>query len=67
MPADESGLQINVHRSDALSWAMVSRAPDPRLKPYVTDYQGYRERAADPMRRLQPPFDGIPMIVTFGP
>jgi len=67
MPADESGLEINVHRSDALSWAMVSRAPDPRLKPYVIDYQGYRERAAGPMRRLQPPFDGIPMIVTFGP
>jgi len=67
MPADESGLQINVHRSDAYSWAMVSRAPDPRLKPYIIDYMGYRENAADPMRRLQPPFDGIPMIVTFGP
>ena len=67
MPADGSGLQINVHRSVAYSWAMVSRAPDPRLKPYIIDYQGYRERAAGPMRRLQPPFDGIPMIVTFGP
>ena len=43
------------------------RAPDPRLKPFIIDYQGYRERAAGPMRRLQPPFDGIPMIVTFGP
>jgi AraC-like DNA-binding protein len=67
MLSDESGLQINVHRSDAYSWAMVSRAPDPRLKPYIIDYQGYRERAVGPMRRLQPPFDGIPMIVTFGP
>ena len=67
MPADDSGLQINVHRSDAYSWAMVSRAPDPRLKPYIIDYMGYRENAAHPMRRLQPPFDGIPMIVTFGP
>jgi AraC-like DNA-binding protein len=46
---------------------MATRAPDPRLKPYVIDYQGYREQAAGPMRRLQPPFDGIPMIVTFGP
>jgi hypothetical protein len=67
MPAEGAGLQVNVHRSDAHSWAMVSRAPDPRLKPYIIDYQGYRERAAGPMRRLQPPFDGIPMIVTFGP
>jgi AraC-like DNA-binding protein len=67
MPVDRSGVQVNVHRSDAHSWAMVSRAPDPRLKPYVIDYQGYREHASAPMRRLQPPFDGIPMIITFGP
>lgn len=67
MPADAADVQINVHRSDAYSWAMATRAPHPRLKPYIIDYQGYRERAAGPMRRLQPPFDGIPMIVTFGP
>src|SRR5919109_2986261 len=67
MPAAASDVQINVHRSDAYSWAMATRAPDPRLKPYIIDYTGYRERAAGPMRRLQPPFDGIPMIVTFGP
>ena len=67
MPADGSGVQVNVHRSDAHSWAMTTRAPDARLKPYVVDYQGYREFARMPMRRLQPPFDGIPMIVTFGP
>ena len=67
MPEDASGIKINVHESDAHSWAMVSRAPDPRLKPYVIDYLGYREQAAGPMRRLQAPFAGIPMIVTFGP
>jgi AraC-like DNA-binding protein len=67
MPADATGVQFSVHRSDAYSWAMASRAPDPRLKPYVMDYTGYREQAAGPMRRLQPPFDGVPMIVTFGP
>ena len=67
MPADGSGIEVNVHRSDTYSWAMVSRAPDSRLKPYVIDYLGYREHAAGPMRRLQAPFDGIPMIVTFGP
>ena len=67
MPADGSGLEVNVHRSDALSWAMIGRVPDARLKPYVIDYIGYRERAHMPMRRLQPPFDGIPMIVTLGP
>ncbi|HEY1386709.1 MAG TPA: AraC family transcriptional regulator [Dongiaceae bacterium] len=67
MPPDGSSLEFRVHRSDAYSWAMVSRAPDPRLKPYVIDYLGYRERAAGPMRRLQAPFAGIPLIITFGP
>ncbi|MGH6891882.1 MAG: helix-turn-helix domain-containing protein [Dongiaceae bacterium] len=67
MPADGSSIEVNVHQSDAHSWAMVSREPDPRLKPYVIDYQGYKEHAAGPMRRLQAPFAGIPMIVTFGP
>ena len=67
MPADGPGMEVNVHRSDAHSWAMVSRAPDPRLRPYVSEYHGYREQAAGPMRRLQAPFDGLPMIVTFGP
>ena len=67
MPGDASGVQVNRHRSDERSWALFTRAPDSRLKPYVIDYQGYRERARTPMRRLQPPFAGIPMIVTFGP
>jgi AraC-like DNA-binding protein len=67
MPADASGVQANLHRSDEHSWALITRAPDFRLKPYVIDYWGYRERARTPMRRLQPPFAAIPMIVTFGP
>lgn len=67
MPADASGVQVNLHRSDEHSWALITRAPDSRLKAYVIDYWGYREQACTPMRRLQPPFAGIPMIVTFGP
>ena len=67
MTTNASRVQVNVHRSDDLSWALVSRVPDARLKPYVIDYQGYRERSRAPMRRLQPPFAGLPMIVTFGP
>jgi AraC-like DNA-binding protein len=46
---------------------MASRRPDARLGPYVIDYQGYREHAPAALRRLQAPFAGIPMIVTFGP
>jgi AraC-like DNA-binding protein len=67
MAADGSGVQVNVHRSDAVTWALISRTPDTQLKPYVIDYRGYRERSRAPMRRLQAPFAGIPMIITFGP
>jgi AraC-like DNA-binding protein len=64
---DGSEVTISRHRGARHSWAMATRRPDSRLQAYVTDYQGYREAAADPMRRLQAPFAGIPMIVTFGP
>jgi AraC-like DNA-binding protein len=67
MSGDASGVQVNHHGSDEHSWALFTGAPDPRLKPYVIDYLGYRERACTPVRRLHPPFAGIPMIVTFGP
>ena len=60
MPADASGVKANLHRSDEHSWALITRAPNSRLKPYVIDYWGYRERARTPMRRLQPPFAGHP-------
>ena len=46
MPADASGVKVNLHPSDEHSWALITRAPD---------------------SRLQPPFAGIPMIVTFAP
>jgi AraC-like DNA-binding protein len=67
MPPGASGVQVNLHRSDEQSWAFTTRGPNFRLMPYVIDYWGYRERACMPMRRLQPPFAGIPMIVTLGP
>jgi AraC-like DNA-binding protein len=67
MAAERPAVDFRNYRSDAHSWAMAARAPDPRLKPYVSDYTGYSEQASQPMRRLQPPFAGIPMIVTFGP
>ena len=38
MPADASGVKVNLHPSDEHSWALITRAPDSRLKPYVIDY-----------------------------
>lgn len=62
-----AAIHIARHDGEGQSWALAPWLPDARLRPYVTDYQGYRERAAMPMRRLQAPFAGIPMIIAFGP
>jgi AraC-like DNA-binding protein len=48
-------------------WEAVSAAPDPRLRGIVLSYTGYAEFATAPMRRLEAPFAGVPMILSFGP
>lgn len=48
-------------------WEAVSGTPDARLRGGVLSYTGYVERANAPVRRLEVPFAGIPMIVSFGP
>ena len=50
-----------------LSWEAHQAAPDARLRPGVLSYTGYAEHAPGPMRRLEVPFAGIPMIVSLGP
>jgi len=45
----------------------VSRAPDARLRGIVESYTAYAELAAAPMRRLEVPFAGIPLILSLGP
>ena len=48
-------------------WEWHSATPHPGLRGCVGSYTGYVERAAAPMRRLEVPFAGIPMIVSLGP
>jgi AraC-like DNA-binding protein len=55
------------HTSALETWLAVSRTPDARLRDNVLSYTGYVERAAAPMRRLEVPFAGIPLIVSLGP
>ncbi|MEJ7796884.1 MAG: helix-turn-helix domain-containing protein [Solirubrobacteraceae bacterium] len=49
------------------SWQSISRSPDPRLWGLVLSYEAYVEHADTPMRRLEVPFAGIPMILSLGP
>jgi AraC-like DNA-binding protein len=48
-------------------WEAISRQPDARLRDVVTSYTGYAEHAPAPLRRLEVPFAGIPMIISLGP
>ncbi len=49
------------------SWEAIRRGPDARLRGAVLSYTGYVEHAAAPMRRLEVPFAGIPLILSLGP
>jgi AraC-like DNA-binding protein len=48
-------------------WEMVSRAPHPSLARYVRRYAGWHERWPGPLRRYELPFDGVVLIINFGP
>ena len=54
------------HESELGSWELVSRAPDPRLRGYAGDYQGYVENGSPAPLRQQVPTPLIPIIVNFG-
>ena len=59
--------QVVRHADDDTRWEMVSRAPHPRLAGYVLGYTGYVECTRLVMRRREPPFAGVPLIISFGP
>ena len=48
-------------------WESVTRPPAAPLRGCVASYTGYVELAAAPMRRLEVPFAGIPLILSLGP
>lgn len=48
-------------------WEAVDGTPDPRLRGCVASYGGWAEYAPHPVRRLEVPFPGVPMILSFGP
>jgi AraC-like DNA-binding protein len=59
---------VNVirHRSELGWWEMALRAPHPRLAGQVLRYAGYIERTNAPLRRLEPAFSGVVLILSFG-
>lgn len=48
------------------AWEIISRAPEPRLRPYVRDYAGYVERLTGVLRRRELPTGDVILIVNLG-
>jgi AraC-like DNA-binding protein len=54
------------HESELGQWELVLRAPDPRLRALVGEYEGYVESGSPPPLRQQVPTTRLPLIVNFG-
>ena len=48
------------------AWEIISRPPEPRLRPYVRDYAGYVERLTGVLRRRELPTGDVILIVNLG-
>lgn len=48
------------------TWEIVSRPPEPALRPYVRDYAGYVENIAGVLRRRELPSGDVIVIVNLG-
>jgi AraC-like DNA-binding protein len=59
-------LTIDRHEGELGWWEMASRSPHPLLAGQVLRYCGYRERTSEPFRRLEAPFNGVVLILSFG-
>lgn len=58
---------VSRQESDLLSWELITRPADARVRPYVRDYQGYGQVAAGPRRERHMPGPAIVTIFNFGP
>ena len=52
------------HESPELSWEMVTRDADPRLRGLVRSYTGYVERSAKPLCRREVPSGDVTLILS---
>lgn len=60
-------ITLRRHEGPDHRFALATRPPAAPLAGLVRAYVGYTEHSARPVRRLQVPFCGLPLIVSFGP
>jgi AraC-like DNA-binding protein len=65
MDAEPGGLTVSRHEDGQGWWEMAGRPPHPALRSFVLRYCGYREEAADAVRRRQVPWGGVVLILGF--
>lgn len=58
-------LEVTRHASELGSWEMATRRPHPALAGQVLRIAGYVERTRVPLSRLEAPFSGIVVILSF--
>lgn len=61
----DAAIRVLRQESELDGWELVTRPPDPRLRGYVGDYQGYVESGSPPVRQ-ELPMPLIPLILNFG-
>lgn len=69
-PDDRQDIQRRIRLSSGsgpgFAWEMAEVDLDPRLAPFALRITGYAEWSAEPIRRLEAPNAGIPIIIGFG-
>lgn len=59
-------IQVSGDSGEGYAWEMAEMTVPSALTPYVMRICGYREYSPAPLRRLEPPYSGLPMIIGFG-
>ncbi|HEY7631402.1 MAG TPA: helix-turn-helix domain-containing protein [Thermoleophilaceae bacterium] len=60
-----AAVTVTRHESELGRWEMAHRAPNPLLANHVLRMTGYVERTNAPLSRLEAPFEGIVLILSF--
>jgi len=64
----DDSLNIRVSRDSGpdFAWEMAITDVPSELAPYASRICGYREWSPTPLRRLEPPYSGLPLIIGIG-
>lgn len=58
---------VSRHEDWPDGWERATRPAHPRLRAFLaSDYEGYSQRADEPISMLEVPFAGVPLIISWG-